>query len=108
MVCYRQSDHTTADDASRYEPTHLREQEWKKEPIVRLRRYLEKLGVWNEKVEEKIQTECAAEVDLAVKEYLETKPQPLTSMFDYLYETLPAAYMPQRDTLKNVENVGHE
>src|SRR5262249_1462110 len=31
MLCYRQHDHTTADDASRYEPKHLREQEWKKE-----------------------------------------------------------------------------
>ena len=43
MVCYRQHDHTTADDASRYEPKNIREQEWKKEPIVRLRRYLENI-----------------------------------------------------------------
>lgn len=107
MVCYRQSDHTTADDASRYEPKHLREVEWKKEPIARLRLYLEKLGVWNEKVEEKIQLECSAEVDQAVKEYVETEPQPLTSMFDYLYETLPAAYAAQRELVKEMEIVAH-
>src|SRR3990167_6084344 len=52
MVCYRQSDHTTADDASRYEPKNIREQEWKKEPIMRLQNYLKTLGVWAEKVEE--------------------------------------------------------
>jgi pyruvate dehydrogenase E1 component alpha subunit len=107
MVCYRQSDHTTADDASRYEPKHLRAQEWVKEPVTRLQNYIKKLGVWDEKIEEKIQADCAVEVDKAVKEYLETEPQTLESMFDYLYETLPKAYQEQRDSLKEVEYVAH-
>jgi 2-oxoisovalerate dehydrogenase E1 component alpha subunit len=107
MVCYRQSDHTTADDASRYEPKDLRANEWRKEPIVRLQNYLKKLGVWDEALEAKILAECAAEVDLAVKEYMETEPQPLESMFDYLYATLPKAYAEQRDALQNVEMIAH-
>lgn len=107
LVCYRQSDHTTADDASRYEPKHLRAQEWAKEPVARLQKYLATLGVWTEAVEEKIQAECAAEVDQAVKEYLDVEPQPLESMFDYLYATLPQAYREQRESLKDVEVVAH-
>lgn len=107
MICYRQHDHTTADDASRYEPKHLREQEWRKEPVMRLQKYLAKLGVWTEALEEKLQAECAVEVDKAVKEYLEQEPQPLESMFDYLYETLPQAYREQRESLKDVEYVAH-
>jgi 2-oxoisovalerate dehydrogenase E1 component alpha subunit len=107
MVCYRQHDHTTADDASRYEPKHLREQEWKKEPVMRLRRYLETLGAWNEQQEEALQGECSAEVDVAVKDYLNTPPQALESMFDYLYATLPRIYAEQRDMLKDVEKVAH-
>lgn len=107
MVCYRQSDHTTADDASRYEPKHLREQEWKKEPINRLRHYLETLGVWTKSLEEKIQKECGDEVDNAVKEYVETLPQPLTSMLDYLYASLPKAYQEQHDRLKEMESIAH-
>ena len=107
MVCYRQSDHTTADDASRYEPKHLRAQEWAKEPVARLQKHLAKLGVWTEALEEEIQAECAVEVDKAVKEYLEVEPQPLESMFDYLYETLPQAYREQRESLKDVEVVAH-
>lgn len=99
MVCYRQHDHTTADDASRYEPKDQREQEWKKEPIVRLQRYLSKKGWWTEAIEEKLKAECAQEVDAAVLEYLATPPQPLTSMIDYLYETLPAAYKEQREMI---------
>lgn len=99
MICYRQHDHTTADDASRYEPKNLRDQEWKKEPILRLQRYLEKLGIWTAQQQEALQTECAAEVDAAVKEYLALPPQPVESIFDYLYATLPAIYQEQRDML---------
>jgi pyruvate dehydrogenase E1 component alpha subunit len=107
MVCYRQHDHTTADDASRYEPKHLRDQEWVKEPIARLRHYLEQKGVWSEKQQETLEAECSIEVEAAVKEYLNIEPQPLESMFDYLYATLPHVYMEQRDMLKDVEKVIH-
>lgn len=107
MVCYRQHDHTTADDASRYEPKSIREQEWKKEPVLRLRRYLEKKGMWSDTQEEALQVECAAEVDAAVKEYLSITPQPLESMFDHLYAQLPEIYAPQRELLKEVEKVVH-
>jgi 2-oxoisovalerate dehydrogenase E1 component alpha subunit len=107
MVCYRQHDHTTADDASRYEPKAAREQEWKKEPIIRLRRYLEKMGAWSEQQEQALQLECAAEVDKAVNEYLTLEPQPLESMFDHLYAQLPDAYAAQRDLLKEMEMLTH-
>lgn len=107
MICYRHHDHTTADDASRYEPKDLREQEWKKEPVTRLKHYLEKIGVWSDQQDEALHAECAAEVDKAVAEYLNMPPQPLESMFDYLYATLPAIYQEQRDMLKNMESTVH-
>ncbi|RDI38961.1 pyruvate dehydrogenase (acetyl-transferring) E1 component subunit alpha [Aquicella lusitana] len=107
LVCYRQHDHTTADDASRYESKDIRPKEWKKEPVARLRHYLEKKGEWNEQQEEALQTECAAEVDKAVEEYLSISPQPLESMFDYLYAELPETYRQQRDSLKEVEKAVH-
>lgn len=107
MVCYRQHDHTTADDASRYEPKSLRETEWKKEPIQRLRRYLEKAGVWDDQQEESLLADCANEVEAAVKAYLAMPPQPLESMFDYLYAKLPQAYVAQRDMLHERENTAH-
>ena len=107
MVCYRQSDHTTADDASWYEPKNLREQEWKKEPILRLKRYLEANHWWDSAKEEALLAECAAEVDIAVKAYLDMPLQPLESMFDYLYATLPSIYTEQRDLLNHMEQVVH-
>lgn len=107
MICYRQHDHTTADDASRYEPKLKREQEWKKEPVARLKKYLEQKNIWSKEQEEKLLIECAKEVDDAVLEYVSAEPQPLESMFDYLYAELPEIYLPQRELLEKVEKVVH-
>src|SRR5262249_8314917 len=47
-VTYRLGDHTTADDARRYrDPEEL--EAWKgRDPLVRLRKYLERKDLWNE------------------------------------------------------------
>lgn len=99
MVCYRHHDHTTADDASRYEPKDLRETQWKKEPVMRLKRYLQNQGFWDEAKEAALIESCNKTIEEAVAEYQAVKAQPLTSMIDYLYETLPEAYQSQRDML---------
>lgn len=101
ILCYRQSDHTTADDASRYEPKNMREEEWKKEPIARLRRYLASIQAWSQADEDALLAQCSEDVEKIVQRYQEIAfPEPV-SMFEHLYETLPAAYAWQRDMLKN-------
>lgn len=105
ILCYRHSDHTTADDASRYEPKGIREKEWSKEPISRLRHYLEKINAWDETKEQALQTECAADVDKAVQEYLSVKPAAPEEIFDHLYATLPKIYEEQRDEVKHKQGV---
>lgn len=107
LVCYRQSDHTTADDASRYEPKENRESAWKYEPLTRLQRLLTAEGVLTPEREAEIQAACAREVDAAVAEYLAVSAQPLTDMMDYLYETLPRAYEAQREELAQMEQNRH-
>lgn len=102
LVCYRQHDHTTADDASRYEPKEEREAQWKHEPIARLRKYLEAEGLWSEKEEFELSKSCTQKIDQAVKEYSETPAQAPESIFDYLYESLPKAYEEQRETLEQI------
>jgi len=101
MVCYRQHDHTTADDASRYEPKNLRDDEWKKEPIIRLRRYLENIHAWSQDKEDALLTECSTEVENIVQEYLAIQPAEPVSMFDYLYAKLPDIYLEQREMLES-------
>jgi pyruvate dehydrogenase E1 component alpha subunit len=64
-LTYRLGIHTTADDASRYEPAHLKD-DWKdRDPILRLQRYLERRGKWNAKVGEAMDADVKAQLDAA-------------------------------------------
>ncbi len=96
-VSLRLCDHTTADDARRYRPEGELDEGWKAEPILRLRKYMESLGIWTEADEEALSKEIAEEVQQAVDNYLATEPQAPETMFDYLYEELPARTMEQRE-----------
>jgi 2-oxoisovalerate dehydrogenase E1 component alpha subunit len=107
IINYRQSDHTTADDARRYEPEGIREKEWAKEPIARLRTYLETMKWWDEEKEQQLLATCTVEVDAAVQEYLNVTPQAPESMFDHLYATLPDIYHAQYEELKYKEIPSH-
>jgi pyruvate dehydrogenase E1 component alpha subunit len=95
-LTYRLCDHTTADDASRYRGQVEVEQRWRFDPIQRLQTYLTQAGAWNEAQETDLQAELTQQVEEAVQKYLNTPPQAPESMFDYLYETLPAALREQR------------
>jgi pyruvate dehydrogenase E1 component alpha subunit len=96
-LTYRLSDHTTADDASRYrDPNEVRDA-WSREPLPRLRSYLTRLGVWDPAREETLKAECAREVEAAVDEYLST-PMPSTDeMFDHLFARPPRSLLQQRE-----------
>jgi pyruvate dehydrogenase E1 component alpha subunit len=96
-VTYRLSDHTTADDASRYRKKEDVEAAWQVEPLIRIRRYLTDLGVWDEAREQALLEEAADKVDIAVQRYLNTPKPPVESMFDYMYGELPLFLEEQRD-----------
>lgn len=99
-ICYRLSDHTTADDASRYNDKKTHEAAWENEPLKRLSDYLLKLGAADQKQLDGFQEAIKGEVDKEIKLYLdiiENQLQPAASMFDYLYETLPEKYADQRE-----------
>jgi len=96
-LTYRLSDHTTADDASRYRPASEVEQAWALEPMKRLRRYLEGLGLWSDAQEAELKTECSRQVEDAVRDYFATPKQPVTVMFDYLFANMPQRLREQRE-----------
>jgi 2-oxoisovalerate dehydrogenase E1 component alpha subunit len=107
-ISYRHSDHTTADDATRYEAKEQREQAWTKEPINRLRLYLENIGIWSANDEFVLQTETAAEVDKEVETYLNAAAQPAQTIFDYLYQQLPEIYLEQRERVIRKEGIKND
>lgn len=95
-LTYRLSDHTTADDASRYRSPDELAEAWKLDPIVRLRAYLAGAGAWDKSQEDTLLRTCNEEVQAAAQAYLDTPPPPAAQMFDHLYAQLPAALQKQR------------
>jgi pyruvate dehydrogenase E1 component alpha subunit len=98
-LTYRLSDHTTADDASRYRDDAEVTAHWKLEPVLRLRSYLVSEGAWSTSDEELLLRECTEQVEHVVATYLALSPQPATSMFDSLYAQLPHVFAEQRDEI---------
>ena len=96
-VTYRLSDHTTADDASRYRDEAEVAEARQLEPLIRLRKYLCDIGAWDDKQEEALLAECREKVDAAVEEYLSTPIQPAGAMFDYMFAELPESLKWQRE-----------
>ncbi len=89
-MSYRLSDHTTADDASRYRDDDSVSPHWAAEPLARLRHYLIDQGVWTKEQEEALLHECSEMVEREAAAYLETPPLPANAMFDCTYAQLPA------------------
>ena len=97
MMTYRLSDHTTADDATRYRDSAEVDAAWQREPLLRLRNYLTDQEAWDEKKEDVLLQECADKVDDAVKEYMDTPDPDIASMFDYMYGEMPHDLAAQKE-----------
>jgi len=96
MITYRMKDHTTADDASRYRDDEEVEKAWQIEPIKRIRRYLKDQGAWSDRKELELLKQATEEVEAAVQQYFAVGEQNIESMFDYMYENMPAELEEQR------------
>jgi pyruvate dehydrogenase E1 component alpha subunit len=104
-LTYRLCDHTTADDATRYQPSEEVEIARPKEPIARFKNFLTEQNIWTSAEEEQLVIECAQKVEEAVEEYLTMQPQSIISIFDYHFAELPEYLVEQRATA--MEEAGH-
>jgi pyruvate dehydrogenase E1 component alpha subunit len=85
---YRMSDHTTSDDATRYRSKEEIET-WKaRDPILRLRLFLEKKGIWTEAWQKDVEARSKAAVDEAQKKAESAEPPKPQDMFTYTYAGL--------------------
>ncbi|MBS0286774.1 MAG: pyruvate dehydrogenase (acetyl-transferring) E1 component subunit alpha [Proteobacteria bacterium] len=99
-LSYRMGDHTTADDASRYRSSDELKENEKKDPILRLRLYMEHANMWDQNKEAALIETLTNEVSEAVERFSNIGPPKPETMFDYLYAKLPKAYEAQREALK--------
>jgi len=99
-VTYRLGDHTTADDARRYrDPEEL--EQWKlRDPLIRLRGWLEARKLWDSGKEEALWQRAKDEVAAVVKEAEEISTPLPSDIFDYTYAEPHDDLRRQRDTLR--------
>ncbi|MCU0302481.1 MAG: pyruvate dehydrogenase (acetyl-transferring) E1 component subunit alpha [Thermoanaerobaculales bacterium] len=88
-LTYRIGDHTTADDASRYRPETEVAAWADRDPILRLRRYMESAGLWDESREEALTGEVHEWIDRTVVNLEEMPPQDPRDIFTHMYAELP-------------------
>ena len=104
-VTYRAGPHSTSDDPTKYRPAD----DWERfplgDPILRLKRHLIGLGAWSEQEHEQVHKELEAEVAAAQKEaeshgtLLDGHIPSAATMFEDVYETMPAHLRRQRQEL---------
>ena len=89
LVTQRMGPHSTADDPSRYRDPELLEPWKKKDPLYRMRRYLESRNLWSDADEQRAKAEAEARLTEAIEAAASGKtPEPET-MFDDVYASLP-------------------
>jgi pyruvate dehydrogenase E1 component alpha subunit len=88
-VTYRKGAHTTSDDPSKYR-TAEEEKEWDlKDPLRRMRLFLEKKKLWSQEEEDKVTDQFRNEIDRQFTETEKTADYKLEDIFRFTYEEMP-------------------
>jgi len=104
-ITYRMSDHTTADDATRYRSEDEVSAMWKRDPVARMRAWIGNNGWWSKEDEEALIEDIRARIDTAREAVAATAPQVPTDIIDSLYAQLPPTLVSQRAAIKET---GHD
>jgi pyruvate dehydrogenase E1 component alpha subunit len=100
-VTYRLGDHTTADDASRYRSREEVEQWKSRDPIERLKKYMEKEDLWNKSYDEVVRSEAKEKVEQAVHEEENFPPPDPRDIFRFTFHELTTELEEQLESFLN-------
>ncbi len=95
-VTYRLMMHTTADDPNKYRSEEETQAWWKREPLPRFRKYMEKKKIWDDAQQSSLEREIKAQVDAAVQEFESRTGFAPDAPFDHVYGTRHAGIEEQR------------
>jgi 2-oxoisovalerate dehydrogenase E1 component alpha subunit len=101
-MTYRMGAHSTADDPSVYRQ-ESEVNEWKKKcPVLRLRKYLEKKGLWSDKLEQETVEAITQEINQAIEVAKATPKPPLHSIIEHVYFDIPRTLQEEYDEIKTL------
>lgn len=99
-MTYRLGAHSTSDDPTRYRNEKEVKKWEKKDPIIRLRLYLEKNKLWNEEKEQRFLKKIKTEVDEAIEVSKKTPLPALHTLVEDVYFSVPAKLEEQLKEVK--------
>jgi pyruvate dehydrogenase E1 component alpha subunit len=101
-MTYRMGAHSTSDDPSQYR-TDDEVAKWKdKCPALRLKKYLEKAGLWDEVKEKQLEREITEEVTAAINIAKTTPRPPLKNIVENVYFEVPPRLQEQLHELQTL------
>lgn len=99
-VTYRIGAHSSSDDPTRYRSNEEVEQWKRRDPLERLKQYLQSQKIWTEKWQTELEAELNQEISLAIKEAEAAPPPDIESIFEDVYYKMPAHLRKQMDMLQ--------
>ena len=104
-LTYRYGPHTMAgDDPTRYRTTDL-DNEWEqKDPLVRLRKFLENKELWNEELENETIEKAKEDIKEAIKKADAEPKQKVTDLISIMFEEMPYNLKEQYEIYKEKES----
>jgi len=101
-MTFRRGAHSTSDDPSQYRLDDEVKQWEAKDPILRLRLYLEKQGLWDKQKEQQLINEVTESINQAIAKAKETPLPPIEMMIEHVYFEAPAKLKEQLHEIKKV------
>ncbi len=100
-VTYRLGAHTTSDDPGKYRSAD-EEEAWKpKDPLIRMKLYLQSKKLWDDTKEDATKAEFEADIDEQFKAVENLPPTSVENIFKYQFEKMPDSLVAQRIELQN-------
>jgi TPP-dependent pyruvate/acetoin dehydrogenase alpha subunit len=84
-VTYRMGPHSSSDDPTRYRSKEEVEQWAQRDPVDRMRKYLELKGLWSKDYEDKLRAEIDDLMQNTIKEVERQPPPPIETLFSDVY-----------------------
>lgn len=99
-ITYRLGDHTTADDARRYRDEEELEM-WKlRDPLIRLRGWLDARGLWDDTKQAALLEDAEAQISAAVERANDIEPMPASDFFTHMFKSLSPNLQQQMRTMR--------
>ena len=102
-LTYRMGPHTTSDDPKKYRRDSEVEEWRKRDPILRMRRYLENKGLWDDKKEKSWKEKVTKELDDAVDKAEAAGPPDIETIFTDVYKEIPWHLKEQLEDLREIK-----